>query len=294
MATILLVGKVPAVAHLAHEDVLRLEQAGATNLQHLRESEHQHHASLDAVRLALRGQTLRERRVDELHQENMRDVDLVVSVGGDGTVLALAAIVTDIPVLAVNSDPARSVGHFTRAQAKDFPALLAAWQEQCASEQRIPRLGLTIDDQPCQHHILNDCLFTNCNPAAMTRYRMDWDGLQEQQFSSGVWIATGAGSTAAIHSAGMPPCCPDQAALLFQVREPYEGRGVIRLRRGVAKPPRPLTLTAAMPGIRCYIDGSHYFQSLPAGATARFEASPYPLKLVIPGTPALPSQARVE
>ncbi|MFW5830519.1 MAG: NAD(+)/NADH kinase, partial [Planctomycetota bacterium] len=280
VSLILLTTKVSSVAHLSHEEIERLEQASITTDAALREREARHIHSLDQVRQALTGEQVRERRVDELVADDIKDVKLVVTVGGDGTVLAVASLLKEIPVIAVNSDPERSVGHFTRCLADDFARLLAGWRDNQYQVQPLPRLELCLNEQPQRHLILNDCLVTNCNPAAMTRYRICWDDTEEQQASSGVWVSTAAGSTAAIHSAGAEPVPADQDALLFQVREPYEGHRPVRLRGGRALPPRPLTLTAAMPGIRCYIDGSHYYQSLPAGATAHFTASAYPLRLL--------------
>ncbi|MFW5846473.1 MAG: NAD(+)/NADH kinase, partial [Planctomycetota bacterium] len=234
MNLILLVSKVPSMAHLSHEELQRLELADITSDVQLREREARHMHSLDRVRRALAGMEVRERRVDELGTDDIKDVNLVVTVGGDGTVLAVAGLLKEIPIIAVNSDPDRSVGHFTRCVTEDFPTMLEAWRNNQHHMQALPRLELCLNEQPQRHLILNDCLVTNCNPAAMTRYRIHWDGREEQQASSGVWVSTAAGSTAAIHSAGTRSVAPDQEALLFQVREPYEGHAPVRVRGGRA------------------------------------------------------------
>lgn len=45
---------------------------------------------------------------EELHRGSIQDRDLVISVGGDGTVLNVASYLDDsIPVLGINSDPTR-------------------------------------------------------------------------------------------------------------------------------------------------------------------------------------------
>ena len=45
---------------------------------------------------------------EELHRGSMVDKDLVIAVGGDGTILNTASFMDDsIPVLGVNSDPTR-------------------------------------------------------------------------------------------------------------------------------------------------------------------------------------------
>ena len=46
-------------------------------------------------------------------KEDTKDVDLVCSLGGDGTFLKTASMITSnsLPILGINTDPARSVGH---------------------------------------------------------------------------------------------------------------------------------------------------------------------------------------
>ncbi len=45
---------------------------------------------------------------EELHRGSMQDKDLVIAVGGDGTILNTSSFIDDsIPVLGVNSDPTR-------------------------------------------------------------------------------------------------------------------------------------------------------------------------------------------
>ena len=41
--------------------------------------------------------------------------DMVVAVGGDGTVLDIARFIDSVPLVAVNSSPATSYGHFCSA-----------------------------------------------------------------------------------------------------------------------------------------------------------------------------------
>ena len=180
-------------------------------------------------------------------------------------------------------EPSRSVGHFTRCTVEGFRTLFAAWQAGTTRIEPISRLQVTSGDgDGVPHRILNDCLFTSRNPAAITRYVLDADGSSERQQSSGVWIATAAGSTAAIRSAGLePPLAPGQEALLFKVREPFQGRGIARILDGRQLPPRGLALTATMPGIDLYLDGPHRRVPLAYGATARFAPCPEPLPLVV-------------
>jgi NAD+ kinase len=223
---------------------------------------------------------VRLRYIDELLPEDADDRDLVVTVGGDGTVFALGALRSNRPAITVNSDPSRSVGHSTRCTGADFPSLFAAFKAHQHRIEPIHRLDLSVDGGP-PHRILNDCLFTSRNPAAVSRYILAVDGQQESQISSGVWISTAAGSTGGIRSAGMTSLDRADHALLFKVREPFQILKSFFLLEGIQRPPRGLTLIATMPGIDCYLDGSFRCVELAYGAELRFCASGHPLTLVV-------------
>ena len=51
-------------------------------------------------------------------------------------------------------------------------------------------------------NVLNDILICHHNPGAMSRYYLTVGRVREEQRSSGVWIATAAGSSGGLHSAG--------------------------------------------------------------------------------------------
>lgn len=50
-----------------------------------------------------------------LQPSDFEGVDLVCSLGGDGTFLKTASLIKShkLPIVGVNTDPARSVGHLT-------------------------------------------------------------------------------------------------------------------------------------------------------------------------------------
>lgn len=280
---VLLVTKRPLVERLGPTDTERLVLEPRIGLDALRAAAAAHATVLARIVADLSEVPVREKVVDELDAHDADQADLIVTVGGDGTVFAVNALHVTRPLITVNSDPSRSVGHFTRCTVDGFRALFAAWRTGGTRIEPIPRLQVsTADGAGVPHRILNDCLFTSRNPAAITRYVLDSDGTSEPQQSSGVWIATAAGSTAGIRSAGLePPLAPGQEALLFKVREPFQGRGIARILDGRQLPPRGLALTATMPGIDLYLDGPHRRVPLAYGATARFAPCPEPLPLVV-------------
>lgn len=276
---VLLLAKKPLVERLSGSEIDRLAASGAMTRDRLNESAFRQHAAMTQVRAALAGFTVRERRIHELKPDDASDVDLVVTAGGDGTVFTANTLATRAPFLTVNSDPMGSLGHFTRARAEDVPRLLDSWLAGRAAFQDMPRLRLrtpTVDLR-----LLNDALFTNRNPAAMSRYLIDDGQACEKQRSSGVWISTAAGSTGGIHSAGMAPVFALQPALLFRVREPFHAFGRFNLLEGRQMPPQSLKLTAVLPGMAFYIDGPNITVAVAPGETAEFSDANDPLRLVV-------------
>jgi NAD+ kinase len=284
---LLVVAKFAAYDRLQAHDRERLIASGVVNLQRLEEARSAHESALAEIRSQLAPYRVRFRRVDRLAASDVDGIDLVITVGGDGTVFAIQHRLKDTPVLAVNSDPGRSVGHFTRFQVEDFADAFADWQSGDASVEDMARLQVTLEGRS-PLPIANDCLFTSGNPAAMSRYRIsvtDESGAEqaEDQWSSGVWVATQAGSTGAIASSGLRACPESDTALLFKVREPFTRDTPSRLLEGVQCPPQTLRLTAAATGIECYIDGAHLQVPVAAGETACWTACPNPLRLLAAG-----------
>mgnify|MGYP000266772543 CR=1 FL=1 len=278
MPAVLLIAKTPLLGRLNPDDLQRLTASGAIDRDRLEAAATAHAACLAATRQLLAGWMVTERRVQDLVPGEDAAVDLVVTVGGDGTVFTANTLRTAAPFLAINSDPERSIGHFTRATAITAAGILAAWQAGRAVLEPIHRLRVSVAG--AHWTMLNDCLITNTNPAAMSRYVLDQDGEREHQRSSGVWVATASGSTAAINSAGVAPVPADHPALLFKVREPFHGRWPITLLEGRQLPPRSLRLAPAVPGMALYIDGPNITVPLAPGQVAAFDLSPRPLLLV--------------
>ena len=284
---VLLVYKQSTITRLGDDDMAKLINAGVTNLNRLESAHTQHQGVLESVRQAIGANCIAERWVGDCTKEDCDQADLVVCVGGDGTVFGVQRWLTHQPLIAVNSDPARSVGHVTRLTVDAVSATLAAWKLGNAREERMPRLQVCINDttrpdEEASLPFLNDCLFTNQNPAEMTRYQLVSPDGEELQYSSGIWIATAAGSTAAIASAGFGQTYDDQeAALLFLVREPFKQRNH-QLIKGAQLPPVGLTITAALPGMQIYLDGAHSARPIPPGASAHFSACAKPLRFLLP------------
>lgn len=282
MIRVLIVAKYATIDRLTPVDLERLLAAGANRRERLEAGRASHEATVEAVVTAFAGEDVRLRRVDQVYADDAHWAELVVTVGGDGTVFAVHRFLADCPVLSINSDPDRSVGHFTRFPANEVVRAVELWRSDRLVIWPVARLGAAIEHRPAAP-MLNDCLFTSANPAAMTRYLLEEDDQRELHWSSGVWIATVAGATGAIASAGCAPPHPSVTeALLYRVREPFAPRHPYRHIEGIQAPPRGLALVAGMSDVRLFIDGKHASHDVRAGERVWFSAYPHPLRLLEP------------
>lgn len=212
--------------------------------------------------------------------------DVVMVVGGDGTVLEVSHQVSRIPVVALNSDPIRSTGYYCAANAADATELLGRLQAGQLQPSTLARLQLTVDGERFPYPCLNDLLVANENPCMMSRYVIEAGKRTEKQSSSGIWISTAAGSTAGIRSAGGTVMPLDGALIQYLVREPYTPRGVrYELLRGVRHLREGLKIQSLMHGGRLYVDGP--WMTIPFGLGARLELSEGPPLVVLGMDPAV-------
>jgi NAD kinase len=126
--------------------------------------------------------------------------DVVVILGQDGLVVNAAKYLSDQLVVALNPDPARIDGVLL-----PFPFVDAARAIELALGARNKRTnGLKVwRDIAMAHAALNDGqsilavndLFVGQKTHVSARYRIRFDGREEDQSSSGIIVSTGAGST---------------------------------------------------------------------------------------------------
>lgn len=187
------------------------------------------------------------------------DTSVVVVVGGDGTVLDASHNVTSIPLIAINSDPDRSVGIFCACAADNAKrAARRVWEGE-AIATTLHRMKLTLNGVDYVYPALNDVLVANVHSAMMSRYLLTAGSTVERHASSGIWISTPAGSTGGIRSAGGTVLPISSRMLQYLVREPFTPRGSgYRLARGVRHLNEGLTVQSMMTGGRIYVDGPYH------------------------------------
>jgi NAD+ kinase len=246
----------------------------------------EHQRSLADVRAALQAAGV---RVVEVHPYRLGDAgrraiaraDLVVSLGGDGTLLATSHHVGRGLMLGVNSAPRDSVGHFCGTDRRGFPEVLASILRGKARPTLLARLEVVVDGRVWQSRILNDVLVCHESPAATTRYEIATSARREVQRSSGIWIATPSGSTAAIRSAGGRVLPASSRRLQYRVRELYREPGrSYRLTGAVLAEGQAIAVVSRMPEGRLYADGARLQQRFTFGSRAVFRLGDEPLRLV--------------
>ena len=81
--------------------------------------------------------------------------DLLITVGGDGTVLTSSHYAGDIPILGVNSSPKTSTGFFCLAFPKTFGKILDAILAKHLEPKKIPRLKIRVGRKEVPFFVLN-------------------------------------------------------------------------------------------------------------------------------------------
>jgi NAD+ kinase len=155
-----------------------------------------------------------------------RDVDLVAVLGGDGTLLAMAARIAqaqrDIPILGVNFG---SLGFLTEIRIDELlPSLQrvlagsATFDERAMLEADAYRKGQQVDSRV----VLNDVVFTKAALSRMIELSVSVDGgFVTRVKADGLIIASATGSTAYNLAAGGPIVHPLVNALVLTPIAPH-------------------------------------------------------------------------
>ncbi|XP_049374165.1 NADH kinase isoform X2 [Solanum verrucosum] len=234
----------------------------------------------------------------------IRDVDLVVTIGGDGTLLQASHFMDDsIPVLGVNSDPTqaeevedyneefdatRSTGYLCAATVKNFEQIIDDILENHARPSEVSRMSVTLNSKQLPTYALNDILI--CHPCPATVSRFSFSKMKEDQSSSsmvhcrssGLRVSTAAGSTAAMLSTGgfaMPILSQD---LQYIVREPISPGAYNSLMNGTVKPEELMEIAWYCKEGQIYIDGSHLIHSVQHGDIIELSSKAPKLKVFLP------------
>jgi len=183
-------------------------------------------------------------------------LDLVITVGGDGTLLSASHNVADVPILGINSAPNHSVGFFCGARRGEAASAIGRALRGELRRAVLTRMQVKKNGRVVAARVLNDALFCHASPAATSRYLIHLGESEEEQKSSGFWIGPAAGSTAAQRSAGGRVLPLTSKRLQLVVREPYTPHGErYRLRHALLAPHEVLVVRSKIHDAKIFIDG---------------------------------------
>jgi NAD+ kinase len=207
-------GRVLVVTHPLREDVAELAEKLAAALR----------SAGVAVRI-LTGEMRTLRRPDALiigeagspGEETSATADLVLALGGDGTVLRSARLAAeaDIPLLGVNFG---KVGFLAEAETGELETVVSRLLEGDYSVEERTALSVEAigtDGELHQSWAFNDIAVEKAEPARMLELFIEIDGTRISRYGcDGVAVASPTGSTAHAMSAGGPVVWPDVDALV--------------------------------------------------------------------------------
>jgi NAD+ kinase len=206
--------------------------------------------------------------------------ELVIVLGGDGTLLAAARVFArmGVPILSVNLG---ALGFLTEVRLADLYSHLEAWSKKCCAVEARSMLHSELwrDGKLYREHdALNDVVVAKGAIARMCQFSVEVDDQLAASFrADGVIVATPTGSTAYSLAAGGPvlipstdtlivtPICPHQLTL-----RPMVVPGTSRIQVHVEGVPDQTFLT---------VDGQEAIQ-LRIGDELRCRRSDFAVKLV--------------
>jgi NAD+ kinase len=251
----------------------------------LKGSHQRHLRTLEAVNMALRQRNFRVTTLLRSGVKNLKNIDkkfhLVISVGGDGTFLDSSHHLWKTPILGVNSDTQQSVARLSGCDGATFSKVLDSYLSGQIKPSLIWRLDFFINGKKNPIPVLNDLLISTLSPAGTSRYILKASNRSEEQMSSGIWVSTAAGSTAAVLSAGGKSFHATAKQFQFVAREVYHRKfGPRRFLKRVFKEGQTLEIISYMRQGRIFIDGSNLVETFKVGDRLKIKLSPRPLKVI--------------
>ena len=172
---------------------------------------------LEAILDPVSGTYAHEDRVVPRHLLPAEKPQLVIVLGGDGTLLSAARVFakTDTPILSVNLG---SLGFLTEVRLSDLYSTLDGWCQNCFTIDARFMLHSELwreGELFIEHEALNDVVVAKGAIARMGDFRVTLDGQLAAVFrADGVIISTPTGSTAYSLAANGPILVPDVDALI--------------------------------------------------------------------------------
>jgi NAD+ kinase len=207
-------------------------------------------------------------------------VDLIVVLGGDGTLLAVAraAGTREVPILGINLG---RLGFLTEINIDElFPALdkVLAGELNVVSRMRLEVVVRRGEEDVARYQALNDAVITKTALSRMVDLEAFADGVKVTTYhADGLIVSTPTGSTAYSLSAGGPLLLPGIEAIVMTPICPHD-----LTHRPLVLPQTCVVEVVADPRggeIALTVDGQEGMQ-LDPGDRVRMSRSPHPVALV--------------
>jgi len=185
----------------------------------------------------------------KLKKDYFKNKDLILTVGGDGTFLKTAQFIKDkTPIFGVNSDVKMKEGFFLAANRTDFENKIGRIIKNKFEIKKLARLEAFINNKKIPELALNEFYIGSDKEYITSRYYIKIGNREETQKSSGVLVATPAGSCAWIKSCGGKKLKITAKKFEYLIREPYKGKvdGKYKLKKGVLKKDKKIIITSDM------------------------------------------------
>ncbi|MCK5215773.1 MAG: NAD(+)/NADH kinase [Candidatus Omnitrophica bacterium] len=263
----------------------KLDSSSLQNKELIRRFKHthmEHYHTLEYARELFKKLDVQPTIVKREQIKDFMGYDLVITIGGDGTFLYAAKGLRKQKILGVNSDPKWSVGRFCFANRDNLEGVINNYLKKKNKTKTVNRLTFALNGKETDVQVVNDVLICHKNPAAMSRYYITLNKRTEEQRSSGLWVATAAGSTGAIHSAGGTVLPIASKQYQYMTRELYPAFGIKhKLKGGLISPRYTISIASLMENGVIYVDGSHQKTSFRFGDKIQIKPSAVPLRIIV-------------
>lgn len=263
-----------------HKLLQQQSLVAVTDQQYLRQitrAHDEHHACIEILQKSLVDLGIEFEETSRGDDWPVGPFDVVLSLGGDGTLITASyGIHGAMPLIGIRSSSA-SVGFLCAADQSNVHRVMEHFLQ--GTLPFVARQRLHAEIQRADGHkervaipALNDFLFAAASPAATTRYRIAFLNRIESHRSSGIWISSATGSTAAIGAAGGIPMEADERNFQFLVRELYHRKeeGLL-ITHGFADPEKDLFwIENHCPAALLALDGEKIIIKINFGDVIRF------------------------
>lgn len=174
--------------------------------------------------------------------EAVKDADIIIAMGGDGTMLHTAHLVKEIdkPLLGINTGKLGFMANIQPSQIED--ALQSVVDGKYLLDKRQMLMATTEDES--RYYALNEFLFSRKDTSSMITLEVEYDGsLINRYWADGLIISSPTGSTAYNLSAGGPIIQPNTPVMVVTPINPH----TLTTRPLVLPSIRPLTVRSLGP-----------------------------------------------